>query len=191
MAPEHRYPAAIEDALAAFDWISDNAAQLGGDRSRIVVAGDSAGGTLAAAVAQSAKQQGRPIAQQVLIYPALDNGGQYPSRDAFQDRFLLTRETIRWFGRHYFGHDRPVLEPYASPARCADLRGLPPAYIVTAELDPLRDEAASYACSLESSGVPVTYRCARGTIHGFLGMGRYLSIARGELDCLATFLRNV
>ena len=129
------------------------------------------------------------LARQVLIYPALDNGGHYASREAFQDRFLLTRETIRWFGRHYFGHDQPVLDPCASPARCADLRGLPPAYIVTAALDPLRDEAVSYASALESSGVRVKYRCARGTIHGFLGMARYLAVARDELDHLAAFLR--
>lgn len=189
LAPEHRYPAPVLDALAAFDWASANAHVVGGDPLRIAVAGDSAGGTLAAVVAQHARQHGRELVQQVLIYPALDNGGQYASREAFKEGFLLTQQSIGWFGRHYFGHGEAMLDPAASPARSPRLEGLAPAYIVTGELDPLRDEAAAYAAALKQAGVEVNYRCARGTIHGFFGMARYLSVGREELQQLATFLR--
>jgi acetyl esterase len=188
LAPEHRYPAAVHDALDAFDWVWAHAERLQADLGRIAVAGDSAGGTLAAVVAQHARRQGRRLVQQVLLYPALDQGGDYSSRTAFEDKFLLTRDSIRWFASHYYGHDRPELSPEASPARAASLDGLAPAYIVTAELDPLRDEAAHYASLLEAAGVKARYRCVKGAIHGFLGMARYVSAARRELDELAAFL---
>ena len=188
LAPEHRYPAAVHDALDAFDWIWAHADRLQADPGRIAVAGDSAGGTLAAVVAQYARRQRRRLLQQILLYPALDQGGDYSSRTAFEDKFLLTRDSIRWFANQYYGHDRPELGPDASPARAASLDGLAPAYIVTAELDPLRDEAAHYAALLEAAGVKARYRCVKGAIHGFLGMARYVSAARRELDELAAFL---
>jgi acetyl esterase len=190
LAPEHRYPAAVHDALDAFDWIWTHTDRLLADRGRIAVGGDSAGGTLAAVVAQHARRQGRRLAHQVLFYPALDQGGDYSSRLVFRDKFLLTLESIQWFARHYYGHDRPEVHPDASPARCTDLEGLAPAWIVTAELDPLRDEAAHYAVLLEAAGVKARYRCVKGVIHGFLGMARYVSAPRAELDELAAFLRS-
>jgi acetyl esterase len=188
LAPEHRYPTAVHDALDAFDWIWTQAASLGVDPERIAVGGDSAGGTLAAVVALHARDRGRRLVHQLLLYPALDQGGEYPSRNLFQDRFLLTRESIQWFAHHYYGREEPVLEPNASPSRATDFRGVAPAYILTAELDPLRDEAAHYADLLDAAGVKTRYRCARGLIHGFLGMGRFVGAARRELDEIATRL---
>jgi acetyl esterase len=190
LAPEHRYPAAVHDALDTLDWVWANADALRVDLGRVAVAGDSAGGTLAAVVAQHASRQGRRLAHQILLYPALDQGGNYDSRAVFRDKFLLTRESIEWFARQYYGHGHPELSPCASPARAADLEGLAPAWIVTAELDPLRDEAAHYAALLEAAGVKTRYRCLQGTLHGFLGMARYVSAARRELDELAGFLRS-
>jgi acetyl esterase len=191
LAPEHRYPTAVHDALDALDWVWSHADELNADRARIVVAGDSAGGTLAAVLAQHAHRDGRRLRHQILLYPALDQGGDYASRDLFRDKFLLTRESIQWFNEHYYGHTRPELSVDASPSRATHLEGLAPATIITAELDPLRDEAALYAALLEAAGVKTRYRCVKGTIHGFLGMARYVSAARNELDEVATFLRSM
>lgn len=191
LAPEDRFPAAVHDAQDAFDWVWAHAASLQIDLGRIAVAGDSAGGTLAASVAQHARRLNRRLFRQILIYPALDQGGDYPSRATFSDQFLLTRESIEWFAQHYYGHSEPELDPSASPARSTQLGGLAPAWIVTAELDPLRDEAAHYARLLEAAGVATHYRCIQGVIHGFLGMARYVSVAHGALDDLAASLRHV
>ena len=191
LAPEHRYPAAVHDALDAFDWVWSNAAGLGGTRERIAVAGDSAGATLAAVVAQHAREKNRRLAHQVLIYPALDQGGEYASRTQFGDKYLLTTEAIQWFARQYYGHDGAELHPDASPARAESLDGVAPAFIVTAELDPLRDEGAHYAELLEAAGVKAQYRCARGVLHGFLGAARFVPAAREELDGVAALLRTL
>lgn len=188
LAPEHRYPHAVHDALAAFDWVWADAGALKADRARIAVAGDSAGATLAAVVAQHARRQGRRLAQQILLYPAVDQGGEYESRNAMREKYLLTREAIDWFAAHYYGHSHPVLEPDASPARAESLTGLAPALVVTAELDPLRDEALHYARQLAAAGVPTRYRCVEGVLHGFLGMARWVSAARRELDDVAADL---
>jgi acetyl esterase len=190
LAPEHRYPAAVHDALDAFDWLWSNTESLGIAQSCIAVAGDSAGGTLAAVVAQHARRQGRALVHQVLIYPAVDQGGDYASRNAFGDQYLLTTEAIRWFARHYYGHDRPELHPDASPARATDLAGVAPACVITAELDPLRDEGAHYAGVIEAAGVKVRYHCVNGVLHGFLGTGRFVPAARKALDLVAAILRD-
>ena len=189
LAPEHRYPTAVHDALDAFEWVWANADTLQIDLQRVAVAGDSAGGTLAAVVAQHARRQGRSLLHQVLFYPALDQGGAYPSRQYFGDKFLLTQDAIRWYAQHYYGHGQPELHPDASPARSEDLEGLAPATIITAELDPLRDEAAHYAAMLEAAGVKTRYRCVEGVIHGFLGMARHVPAALRQLEHVAEDLR--
>lgn len=190
LAPEHPYPAAVEDAIAALDWITDDADALGADRKHLAVAGDSAGGTLAALAARHARARGLPLALQVLLYPALDQAGDTPSRRRYADVFPIDRATIAWFNRHTFGHDRPVLEVDASPGRAEDLEGLAPALIVTAGLDPLLDEAAVYAGRLKAAGVPVRYRCFAGTIHGFLGMGKALPAAAEAVELVGRELRQ-
>ncbi len=191
LAPEHRYPAAVEDALAAFDWTAANFANLGADPRCFVVAGDSAGGTLAAIVTQEARGRGVRVAHQILIYPAVDQGGDYASRSECGEGFLLTMQSVAWFGRHYIGHDTPLLEPWASPLRACDLSAVAPALVLTAGLDPLRDEGKAYADRLAEAGVPVTYRCFEGTVHGFLGMGRLLQAGRGALDLIAARIRSL
>ncbi len=193
LAPEHRYPAAVEDSCAAMDWVTQNIAVHGGDPSRIAVAGDSAGGTLAAFVAQQRNKY--KLVHQVLIYPCLDQGGNelaqlYPSRETYAQMFPVERETIDWFTRQYFGPGAAATEPRAAPIRERNLTGLPPALVITAGLDPLRDEGKHYADSLKDSGVPIHYHCFEGTLHGFISMGGVLSLAHQALHMISSTLRQ-
>lgn len=175
LAPEHRFPAAVEDTVAALTWLSHEAPALGIDPRRIAVAGDSAGGGLAAvALHESKGELAAPVRAQALIYPALDLRGRLPSRMALADHFPIPREMIEWFFSHYFGTAWPIDDPRAIPALYEDYSGLPPALIVTAGHDPLRDEAAEYAERLAAAGVTVAYECYEGSIHGFMNMGRVL-----------------
>jgi acetyl esterase len=174
LAPEDPFPAAVEDAMAATRWAADRIGRLGGDPSRLVVAGDSAGGNLAAVVAQSWREEvehGRPpLAAQVLLYPVIDleddDGARYPSRVEFGDDLVLTGDDMRWFAGHYLGASEDRRDPRLSPI-AGRLDGSPPAVVVTAEFDPLRDEGEAYARALASAGVPVTHRRFPGLIHGF------------------------
>ncbi len=179
LGPEHRFPAAWEDAWSAWSWALGHAAGVGADPARVVVAGDSAGGGLAASLAQRAlAQRGPAPVFQLLIYPALDasrDPARYPSVADNADGYFLTGELMAWFGAQYLapGHDPGDVR--LSPGLADTLAGLPPALIVTAGLDPLRDEAAAYAQALERAGVAVEYRCYEETIHGFASFGRFLS----------------
>lgn len=191
LAPEHRYPAAVEDAIAAVSWVMSNIKCHGGDPERVAVAGDSAGATLAAVVAQQ-RDTFRLICQ-VLIYPCLDQGGEelakrYPSRERYREVFPVTSDTIRWFSHHYFGHEDTLLDSLAAPIQNRDLSGLPPALILTAGLDPLVDEARCYAEQLQQAGIPVQYRCYEGTIHGFLSMGGVIPAAHVALREISAVL---
>lgn len=169
LAPEHPFPAAIEDARAALSWAQANAATLGADRDRIGVGGDSAGGNLAAVVSQLAARDGGPApVLQLLIYPATDFTGRRRSRDLFSDGFVLSEEEIDWFETNYLGPGRTdAHDPRASPLLADDLSGLAPALVVTAAFDPLRDEGEEYAQALRAAGTPATLRRFPGFVHGF------------------------
>jgi acetyl esterase len=168
LAPEHRFPAAVDDALAAFRWAAANAAGLGFDPARVAVAGDSAGGNLAAVVAQLAGRDGgpRPVAQ-LLAYPVTDLSTKHASYRLFAEGFLLTEGDMDWFRAHYLPDDATALDPRASPLLAPDLRGLPPAVVLTCGFDVLRDEGEAYARRLEQAGVRVALRRNAGLIHGF------------------------
>jgi acetyl esterase len=165
VAPEHRYPAALDDAYAVLTWTAEHAAELGIDPARIAVGGHSAGAGIAAAVALRARdQQGPPIRYQLLNQPELDDRQQTWSARNFTDTPWMTSEKLAATWRHYLG-DTPGT-PYAAPARATDLSGLPPAYVATAEFDPLRDEGIGYALRLLQAGVPVELHQWTGTFHG-------------------------
>jgi len=164
-APEHRFPAALDDAYAVLTWAAEHAAELGIDPGRIAVGGFSAGGGLAAAVALRARdQQGPPIRFQLLNHPELDDRQETWSARHFTDTPFVYRDKVTATWRHYLG-SAPA-SPYAAPARAADLSGLPPAYIATAEFDPLRDEGICYGLRLLQAGVPVELHQWLGTFHG-------------------------
>jgi acetyl esterase len=178
LAPEHKFPAGVEDVVTATKWIAGNARQLGIDASRLSVGGDSAGGNFAAVVAISARDcNGPAIAGQVLIYPSTDLALIHPSHSEPETSILLTHSVIRWFCDHYLNSAADVDDWRASPARIKSLAGLPPAYVLTAGADPLRDEGDEYAKRLKEAGVPVTYRTFPGQFHGFFTMGKLLQQA--------------
>jgi acetyl esterase/lipase len=168
MAPEHKFPAAAEDCSAATSWVASNAAALGADPRRLVVVGDSAGGNLAAVVSLMARDRGAPpIALQLLVYPVTDHSYETPSYRENADGYLLTKDAMVWFWNHYLQAPGDGANPYASPLRAASLAGLPPAMVITAEYDPLRDEGEAYARRLREAAVPVTLKRYDGMIHGF------------------------
>jgi acetyl esterase len=185
LAPEHKFPAAVDDAIDATKWIADNAASLGIDASRLSVGGDSAGGNLAAVVAISARDGNGPaIAGQVLIYPATDFTMTHPSHSEPE-----THTVIRWFRDHYLNGAADVHDWRASPVRAGTLIGLPPAYVLTAGADPLRDEGDEYANRLKDAGVPVAYRHFAGQFHGFFTMGKLLQQANVAASEIGAWLK--
>lgn len=170
LAPENRYPAALDDAWAATQWVAAHGAELGGDPGRLVVAGDSAGGNLATVVCMIARDRGGPpIAFQVLIYPVVDQRRKPSASHARSAPGVLTMEHMRWFTEQYLGPDGDRLDVLVSPI-LADLSGLPPAHIVTGDIDPLCDEDEEYARLLQAAGVPTTVRCYPGMFHGFFNL---------------------
>jgi acetyl esterase len=178
LAPEHKFPAAVDDAIAATQWIANHSRQLGGDASRLMVGGDSAGGNLAAVVAIAARDGNGPaIAGQVLIYPATEAARIHPSHREPETSVLLTHSVTRYFYESYLNSAADVHDWRASPARASTLVGLPPAYVLTAGADPLRDEGDEYARRLEAAGVAVTWRHFAGQFHGFFTMGKLLQQA--------------
>lgn len=189
LAPEHRYPTAAEDCYAALLWAAGHAAELGADPTRLAVGGDSAGGNLSAVVAILARDRKGPrLRFQLLIYPVTDHGYDTPSYVENADGYFLTRSAMVWFWNHYLG-DAAGTDPLASPLRCPDLQGLPPALVVTAEYDPLRDEGEAYAKRLREAGVPTTLTRYHGMIHGFFTMGPLLDQGKRAVEESATALR--
>jgi acetyl esterase len=181
LAPEHPFPAAVSDAWAALCWAAANATRLGADPARLAVGGDSAGGNLAAVVAQRAAREGGPaLALKLLLYPPVDRTTPYRSLELFADGFFLTRAEIDWFDRNYASpEDRG--DPRRSPLRAADLSGMAPALVVTAGFDPLRDEGEAYAAALAAAGTEVRLCRFPGMLHGFVNMIDLSRSARAAL----------
>ncbi len=192
LAPEHPFPAAPRDCFAATQWVAQNAAQLQGDATRIAVGGDSAGGNLAAVVAQMARDQGGPpLVFQALIYPATDLRMSTASIEENGKDYLLTKEDIIWFMQHYIKNEEDKSNPLASPLLAANLSKLPPALVITAEYDPLRDEGEQYGERLKEAGVPAQISRYNGAIHGFVSLGPMgIELGNQAVAEIAIALRN-
>ncbi len=191
LAPEHPHPAAAEDCYAATKWVSENATALGVDATRIGIAGDSAGGNLAAVVALMARDRGGPaLRHQLLVYPVTDADFSRPSYRENAEGYLLTTKAMEWFWGHYVPDPSRREDAYVAPLRAPDLAGLPPAFVLTAEYDPLRDEGEALARRLEQAGVPTRLTRYDGAIHGFFAMGLLSEVARRAVDDAVAELRR-
>jgi acetyl esterase len=192
LSPEHPFPAALDDCYNTVCWIAQNAARLDIDADRIAVAGDSAGGNLAAAVCLRSRQTNGPdIAFQLLIYPVTDSGMDTPSYTENAEGYLLSRTTMAWFWQQYTGNDDSHrLNALAAPLQADDLSDLPPACIITAEFDPLRDEGRAFAERLKAEGVSAHYEEFAGMIHSFFGMTDTLAAARDAMQLAADQLKT-
>lgn len=190
LAPEHKFPAAIDDAVGAYRWLAAEAITLGIDPARIVLAGDSAGGNIAAVIAWLLRDEPRPPCLQWLICPATDLAMESPSYKSCGEGFLLTHADMRWFRGHYLNNPGEVDDPRASPLRADDVSGLAPALIYTAGFDPLRDEGHAYADRLSAAGVKTIHREFDSLIHGFVGMRGALHAAARAMDDMVAGLRH-
>ncbi|MBH5316847.1 alpha/beta hydrolase [Paenibacillus sp. GSMTC-2017] len=194
LAPENKFPAAVEDAFTALKWVTEHTKKLNIDPQKIAVGGDSAGGNLAAVMTIKAAEHGNlPIIYQLLIYPAvtMDTLFQYPSMIENASGYLLTRESILWFYSQYLSTLEDASNSFSSPLLHGALRNLPPATIITAQFDPLRDEGAAYAERLQSAGVSVNYRCYEGMIHQFMNLAHEVDTANEALEDIAYTLKAV
>ncbi len=188
LAPEHRFPAALEDCDAATRWVAANARKLGADPARLAIGGDSAGGNIACGVTLTARERGGPaICLQLLIYPATDLAGETESKRLYSSGYLLN--SMPFYVASYVGPEGDAAAPLASPLRAPDLSGLPPAFVMTAGFDPLRDEGEAYARRLQAAGVAVEYRCHEGMIHGFVSITGLIASAEAGLADAAAALR--
>ena len=181
LAPEHPFPAAADDAVAAARWVAGHLDDFGAD-GRLAVAGDSAGGNLAAVVTQVLRDDGTTLIGQFLIYPAVDAEGEYTSRLENATGYFLEKDTMDWFYGHYAADRGDAQDPRLSPLHHGDLTGLPPAVIVTAEYDPLRDEGEAYGEALRAAGVKAQVHRYDGMIHGFFDMGSVSPAAQRAID---------
>jgi acetyl esterase len=190
LAPEHPFPAPVEDAVAAFGWAHEHAGELGADPNRIAVGGDSAGGNLSAAICLQRRDSGEAVpAMQMLLYPVTNVGGSQRSRDTFAEGFLLTRDDMEWFEGHYLPEGAEEADPRVSMARAGDVSGLPHAYVATAGFDPLRDEGEAYASRMREAGVRVVLQRHSGLIHGFANLTALCPSARTAMLEVAGALR--
>jgi acetyl esterase len=191
LAPEHRFPAAVEDAWAGLVWLHENAAAIGADPDRLAVGGDSSGGNLAAVVARWARERGAPrIAAQVLIYPVINYDFNTPSYSSVGTGYGLTRDSMRWYWEQYLAGPSDGASHDASPIRASNLAGLAPALVITCELDPLASEGSAYAAALGAAGVPVEHIHEPDMIHGYIRMAGKIGRARKSWDDCARFLRR-
>jgi acetyl esterase len=190
LAPEHKFPAAFDDAVAAMRFAVDQAGQIGVDPNRVAVGGDSAGGNLAAAAALAARDAGLALTQQVLIYPATDMTMSLDSYKRVTDGFPLVARTMGWFVDHYLRNEADKYDWRASPLCAASLRGTAPAIVVVAAHDPLADDGLAYARRLEQDGVRVVSSYFSGQLHGFVSMGKLLRASDTALETISAVLRN-
>lgn len=191
LAPEHPFPAAVEDAAAAAAWIAANGDAVGADTSRLALGGDSAGGYLSAVTAIGARDNGGPpLRAQLLVYPNADMAYETPSIDENGKDKILSKERILWFRHQYAGPKPDVADPRLSPLRTPDISGLPPALVITAELDPLRDEGRAYAARLAEAGVETVDSPYDGQVHTFFGMGTLYPRGSDAIGEAAAFLKE-
>ena len=188
-APEHRFPSAVEDAIAATEWVASHAGRLGIDPSRLAVAGDSAGGNLAAVVCLHARHHGPALRYQALIYPVTDSRTDTASYEENASGYMLERDGMAWFFDHYAPDAVDRSDPRLAPLRAASHAGLPPALVVTAGFDPLRDDGTAYARALEAAGTAVTLVENPGLIHGFIGLAAVSDAAAAALSAIASSIR--
>jgi acetyl esterase len=187
LAPEHPFPAGVEDASAALEWVAANVAD-----GRIAIGGDSAGGNLSAVTAQAWRGRSPELAAQLLLYPVTDMVTEWPSIEENGEGLLITRDDMEWFNGHYLGGDEQLRsDPRVSPALAEDLSGLPPALVYTAQYDPLRDDGDAYAEALRAAGVRVIHRRFDSLVHGFFALGPLSSAAQAAVEQICDDLREL
>ena len=189
LAPEHPFPAAIDDCYATVRWVAEHAAEIGADPARLAVGGDSAGGNLAAGVALRSRTDGLALVGQLLVYPNTDQLADDRSMRAADDPFLFNRHSVAWYRQHYLTNPGDAASPLASPLRAESLAGLPPALVITAEYDPLRDQGEAYARRLADEGVEVELSRYPGMAHGFFTMAGAVDASRAAIAQAASRLR--
>jgi len=190
LAPEHPFPCAVDDCYAALRWVAEHASEIGADPARLAAGGDSAGGNLAAAVTLRAREGGPALAGQLLVYPNTDQLADDGSMRAATDPFLFNRHSVAWYRQHYLTSPQDAANPLASPLRASSLAGLPPALVITAEYDPLRDQGEAYARRLADEGVHVKLSRYSGMAHGFFTMAGSLDASRAAIAQAAASLRG-
>lgn len=192
LAPDHKFPAGLEDVLAVYRWARDNTARFGAAAVPPAIGGDSMGGNFAAIVAQEMQRTGEPQpALQLLIYPAVDVASETPSMTTYADAYPLTKATMEWFMGHYMGADANPADPRLSPDKTTDLTGLAPAVVATAGFDPLVDQGEAYAKRLQAAGVPMAYRCYDSLAHGFTAFTGAIPAADGACREIAGLVREM
>jgi acetyl esterase len=191
LAPEHKYPAGLEDTLAAYRWARENTARFGAPEGKVAIGGDSMGGNFSAIIAQELKRAGEPQpALQLLIYPAVDVSSETQSMITYADSYPLSRQIMDWFMGHYMGPEADPANVRLSPIKETDLTGLAPAIVITAGFDPLVDQGECYAHRLKDAGVPVIYRCYDGLAHGFTAFTGAVPAADVACREIAGFVRQ-
>lgn len=191
LAPEHKFPAAVEDADAALRYVAEHTEEFGIDPNRIATGGDSAGGNLAAVVCLMARDRGGPkVAFQLMVYPVTDYGDARPSSREFADGYLLTSAAMDYFWGHYLARTEDGQHPHASPLKAKSLAGLPPAMVITAECDPLRDQGEAYAQRLKEAGVPVDVKRYDGAIHAFFNLAGVIDSGRQAIEDAGAALKQ-